>query len=567
MKSRLKEGQTAKGAEILCEMLLREGVDIIFGYPGGAIMPTYDALPDFPRLKHILVRHEQGAAHAAEGYARATGKPGVCLVTSGPGATNLVTGLADAMMDSVPLVCISGQVASHLIGGDAFQETDVIGVTTVITKHNYLILDPQEIAQTVKEAFHLAGTGRPGPVVIDIAKDVQSKETVFHYPEKLNLPGYNPNIQGNFTQLKKAADLINQSKKPMILAGHGVLISRAEKELLALSEKAHIPITTTLHGIGTIPRNHKNYAGMLGMHGNLGPNKNTNQADLLIALGMRFDDRVTGNLAHYAKKAKIIHIDIDPAELNKNVRADIPIVGDLKNVLTDLLPMIEKNTHTDWFKTFKEFDAIEMQKVIKPEIYPKGQIKMGEVIHNISQITKGQATIVADVGQNQMFAARYYDYIYPNSYITSGGLGTMGFALPAGIGVKLGAPQKEIWVIVGDGGFQMTMQEMMTIVAENIDLKIAILNNNYLGMVRQWQELFYDSNYSETHMKNPDFVALANAFGMKGEKVTERKDIGLAIKRARRHKGPYLIEFVVETEANVFPMMPAGAAVDDIRIE
>ncbi len=568
MKTQLKNGQKATGAQILCEMLTREGVDIIFGYPGGAIMPIYDALSQFPNLRHILVRHEQGAAHAAEGYARVSAKPGVCFATSGPGATNLVTGLADAMMDSIPLVCITGQVASHLIGGDAFQETDVVGVTTVITKHNYLITDPDDIAQTVKEAFHIARSGRPGPVVIDIAKDTQSKETIFRYPDTLDIPGYNPTRAGNMQQIKKAAQLINSSKKPLILSGHGILISQAEKELQLLSLRAHIPVSTTLHGIGTIPKDSPNYVGMLGMHGNVGPNKATNQADLLIALGMRFDDRVTGNLAYYGKQAKVIHIDIDPAELNKNVPADIPIVGDVKTVLTSLLPLVHRARHEEWFSFIRSFEKDEMEKVIQKEVYSSsGKIKMGEVIHTISTLTKGEATIVADVGQNQMFAARYYNYKRPNSYITSGGLGTMGFALPAGLGAKVADPKQEVWIVVGDGGFQMTMQEMMTIVSENIAVKIAILNNHFLGMVRQWQELFFDRNYSETRMKNPDFIMLAHAFGMKAQKVTKRQELKRAIVEARAYKGPYLLEFDVETEANVFPMMPAGAAVDDIRME
>lgn len=567
-KIRLLEGQKATGSEILCECLMRLGVDVIFGYPGGAIMPVYDALLQYPKLKHILVRHEQGAAHAAEGFARITGKPGVCMVTSGPGATNLVTGIADAMMDSVPIVCISGQVASHLIGGDAFQETDVVGVTSMITKHNYLITKPQEIAEAVVEAFHLAGTGRPGPVIIDIAKDAQFGITEFVFPKKLNLPGYKPTVEGNIHQVKKAAEIINQSKKPMVLAGHGVLISSAMMELTDFAEKGNIPVTTTLHGISCIPRTHPCYAGMLGMHGNLAPNKCTNEADTLIAVGMRFDDRVTGKLSAYAPQAKVIHIDIDPGELGKNVKPDVPIVGDVKHVLKQLIPFIKKQNRQEWFARFKYFDGLEYEKVIKKEVYPtKGQLKMGEVIHQLSQETKGEAVIVSDVGQNQMMAARYYQFKKPHTYITSGGLGTMGFAVPAAFGAKVGKPDREVWAIVGDGGFQMTIQELATIAQEKVPVKIAILNNNYLGMVRQWQQLFFDKKYSEVYLHNPNFMKLCEGFGIQSEKVETREDVSPALKRARNHAGAYVIEFVVETEANVFPMMPAGAAVDEIRLE
>lgn len=569
MKTKLKEGQKATGAQILCEMLLREGVEVIFGYPGGAIMPVYDALLSYPELHHVLVRHEQGAAHAAEGYARVKGKPGVCLVTSGPGATNLVTGIADAMMDSVPIVCLSGQVVSSLIGNDAFQETDVVGITSMITKHNYLILKPEEVAPVIKEAFYLANSGRPGPVMIDIAKDAQFNTCDFFYPKEVNLPGYHPTIEGNIRQIEKAAQLINQSQKPLILAGHGILISQAEEELILLAEKAQIPVATTLHGISSISQFHPCYVGLLGMHGNLAPNKCTNEADLLIALGIRFDDRVTGRLDAYAPQAHIIHIDIDPAELNKNVKADIPLAGDLKHVLLRLLPLIKKvRNRKAWFQRFKEYDKIEFEKVIKEEIYPKeGQIKMGEVVRAISDETKGEAILVADVGQNQMMAARYYQAKFPNSFITSGGLGTMGFALPASMGAKLGRKEKEVWVIVGDGGFQMTMNQLATIEEENIEVKIAILNNNYLGMVRQWQHLFFNHKYSEVFLKNPDFVKLCEGFRIKAEKVEKREEIIPAIKRSRKHKGPYVIEFVVKTEANVFPMMPPGAAVNELRLE
>lgn len=556
------------GAEILCESLLKEGAEVIFGYPGGAIMPVYDALLKYPKLRHILVRHEQGAAHAAQGYARATGKPGVCLVTSGPGATNLVTGLADAMMDSTPIICISGQVASFLIGNDAFQEADVVGITTMITKHNYLILHPNEVALVVKEAFHLAATGRPGPIMIDITKDAQSNLSDFKYPTDINLPGYKPTVKGNPYQIQKAAHLINQSRQPLILAGHGIIISAAEKELAHLAKKANIPVATTLLGISCIEQNNSCYVGLLGMHGNLGPNKCTNEADVLIALGVRFDDRVTGRLSGYAPQAKIIHVDIDPAELSKNVKADIPIVGDIKHILTQMIPLIKKSCHDEWFSQFAKYYQIEFDKVISTETNPtKGQIKMGEVIKTLSDQTKGKALIIADVGQNQMITARYYHFKKLDRFITTGGLGTMGFALPAAMGAKIGRPQDEVWAIMGDGGFQMSMQQMATIEEEKINIKIIILNNNYLGMVRQWQHLFFNHQYSEVFLKNPDFIRLAEGFRIPAEKVKERENIISAIKRARRHKGPYLIEFEVETEANVFPIMPSGAAVDEMRLE
>lgn len=558
----------ATGAQILCETLIREGTDVIFGYPGGAIMPVYDALLDYKEIHHILVRHEQGAAHAAQGYARATGKVGVCMVTSGPGATNLITGLADAMMDSVPIIGISGQVVSSLIGGDAFQEADVIGITSMITKHNYLILKPEEIAKTVKEAFYLANSGRPGPVMIDITKDAQFNSCRFHYPQKIYLPGYNPTIEGNLKQVKRAAEIINAAQKPLILSGHGILISRAQKELAELAQIADIPVATTLHGISSISRDNPCYVGMLGMHGNISPNKCTNEADVIIALGMRFDDRVTGKLASYAPTASIIHVDIDPAELGKNVSADIPIVGDVKHVLSQMLPFIKKGEHQKWFARFKEFDRIEEEKVIKKEIHPSsGKMKMGEVVKLISDETHGEAIIVADVGQNQMFTARYYHYKKPDSFITSGGHGTMGFALPAAMGAKMGKPGEEVWAIMGDGGFQMMMQQLATIEEEKIDIKIVILNNNYLGMVRQWQDLFHSKRYSEVFLKNPDFQKLCEGFRITAEKIEKREDAVSAIRRARKHKGPYLLEFLVETEANVFPMMPSGAAVDELRLE
>lgn len=556
------------GAEILCESLLREGVDVIFGYPGGAIMPVYDALTKYPQLRHILVRHEQGAGHAAQGYARVTGRPGVCMATSGPGATNLITPIADAMMDSVPIVCITGQVAAHLIGTDAFQETDVVGITSVISKHNYLITSPKEIAEAIKEAFHIANTGRPGPVVVDIAKNAQIEKAEFTYPIKLNLPGYNPTLEGNILQIKKAAELINNAKKPQILAGHGVLISHGEKELMELAQKADIPVTNTLHGLSSFPRNHRLFAGMLGMHGNYGANMCSQEADVLIAIGMRFDDRVTGRLSHYAREAQIIHIDIDPAEQGKNVKADVPIVGDAKRVLAALIKYVKRDSHTAWLERFEMYDKKEKEKVTDREVYhPTGGLKMGEVVKAISDATKGEAIVIADVGQHQMITARYYECKLPDSFVTSGGLGTMGFGIPAGMGAKVGRPEKEVWSIAGDGCFQMTLQELITIAQEQIPLKIAILNNNYLGMVRQWQELFFESRYSHVYLKNPDFVKITQGCGILAEKVTKREEIKAAIDRARKQKGPYLIEFVCEKEENVFPMIPSGASVSEIRLE
>lgn len=556
------------GAEIICESLLKEGADVIFGYPGGAIMPFYDALTKYPQLRHILVRHEQGAGHAAEGYARVSGKAGVCVATSGPGATNLITPIADAMMDSVPIVCITGQVAAHLIGSDAFQETDVVGITSVVCKHNCLVTRAQDIPAAIKEAFHISTTGRPGPVVVDIAKNAQVEAVEFVYPESVDLPGYKPTLEGNPIQINKAAELINAAKKPQILAGHGILIAHAEEALIALAEKADIPVTCTLHGLSCIPRSHPKFAGMLGMHGNYSANLCSQEADLLIAIGMRFDDRVTGKLSEYSKQAKIIHIDIDPAEQGKNIRADVPIVGDAKRILDRLLPLVNQATHPEWFAKFRELDAIETEKVINREVnHPTGQLKMGEVVKTISDLTDGNAVIVADVGQHQMIAARYYQFQKPDSFITSGGAGTMGFSLPAGMGAKVGRPDREVWVVVGDGSFQMTLQELITIAQDKIPVKIAILNNNFLGMVRQWQELFFDNRYSQVNLKNPDFVKLSEACGIPAAKVSKREEMKEAIEKARATDGPFLIEFVCETEENVFPMIPAGAAVKDIRLE
>lgn len=559
------------GAEALIKSLLEEGVDIVFGYPGGAIMPVYDALYDYQKeLHHVLVRHEQGAAHAAEGYARISGKPGVCIATSGPGATNLVTGIADAMIDSVPIVCITGQVASHLVGTDAFQETDIIGITVPITKWNYQVTDPQEIPEIVAKAFYLARTGRPGPVLIDITKDTQTKKMNYSYKKVTSMTSYQPTTIPHIMQIKAAAKLLNNAEKPYMLIGHGVLIAKAEQEVKELVKKADIPVASTLHGLSSMESDNPRYVGMLGMHGNYGPNMLTNEADVILAVGMRFDDRVTGRLSDYATQAKIIHIDIDPAEINKNVKAEIPIVADAKNALQALLPYIKEKKHTAWHKEFAGYHKKEYAKIIMQDKHPlldDKQPKMAEVIHMLSRKTKGDAIIVADVGQHQMITARYSLFNKPDSFVTSGGLGTMGFALPAAIGAKFARPERQVVAVVGDGCFQMTMQELITIAQEKIPVKIIILNNNFLGMVRQWQQMFYEKRYSFVELKNPNFIMIAKGCGIKAEKVDERKDMPQALDRMLKAKTPYLLEIVVEKEENVFPMVPSGASVEEIRLE
>jgi acetolactate synthase-1/2/3 large subunit len=548
--------------------LVQLGVKTIYGYPGGAIMPVYDALYDYTdKIRHILVRHEQGASHAAEGEARITGKPGVCMATSGPGATNLVTGIADAMMDSVPMVAITGQVASHLLGTDAFQETDIIGITTPITKWNYQVTSPDEVVEVVVKAYKIANEGRPGPVLIDITKDAQMGMTEYEFPKDIKIDGFQPVTAPNPRQIQFAAEMLNDAKKPLMLVGHGILISHASKELVEFSEKSAIPVASTLHGLSAFPTGHKNYVGYLGMHGNYSPNMLTNQADVILAVGMRFDDRVTGRVSDYAKHAKVIHIDIDPAELNKNIKAEIPIVADAKPALVALSKYIKKVDHSKWIQEFKTMDKDEYEKVIKHDLNPgKGQIKMAEVVNMISEKTKGEAIIVPDVGQHQMVAARYYKFAKPDSFITSGGAGTMGFSLPAAIGAKVAAPKREVVAVIGDGGFQMTMQELMTISQEQLPVKIIILNNNFLGMVRQWQQLFYEKRYSFVDMTNPDFVKMAEACFIDAEKVTDRKDLDKALNRTLQSKKPYLLEVVVEKETNVFPMIPTGASVDEVRL-
>jgi acetolactate synthase I/II/III large subunit len=548
------------GAQILCESLIKEGVEVIFGFPGGSVLPLYDTLPQYPQLRHILVRHEQGAAHAADGYARATGKEGVCLATSGPGACNLVTGIANAHLDSSPVIAITGQVARPFIGKDAFQEIDITGITVPITKHNYLVLKAEELATVVKEAFHIARTGRPGPVLIDIPRDVFVEEANFHYPEKVKISGFKPVVQGHPAQIKKAAKLINESQKPVILAGRGVIISGAFPELKELAEKAQIPVITTLLGIGCFPEDHILSLGMIGMHGMAYANMAVSSADLVIAIGMRFDDRATGKVSGFAPHAQIIHIDIDPAEIGKNVRVDIPIVGDVKNVLSELNKHVEVQTHVDWVAQVEEWRRDHPVVVIRETdaLLPQYVIRM------IYEVTKGDAIIVTGVGQNQMWAAQHFWYNKPNTLISSGGLGTMGFELPAAIGAKVGKPDETVWAVAGDGGFQMTIQELATAAQENIAVKIAIINNGFLGMVRQWQELFYKKNYVATPLSNPDFVKVAEAYGIPGLRVTDKKLVVAAIQRAIEHDGPFLIDFVVEPEENIYPMVAPGCSLAEI---
>ncbi len=557
------------GSEAVIRSLIAEGVETIFGYPGGAIMPIYDALYDFQdQVHHILVRHEQGATHAAQGYARASGKVGVVFATSGPGATNLVTGLADAHMDSTPMVCITGQVAAHLLGTDAFQETDVIGITMPITKWNIQVTRAEDIPGAIAKAFYIARNGRPGPVLVDITKNAQVSKMDFEYKKCEYIRSYRPVPELQEEEVEAAAALINSAKKPYILCGHGVLIANAEKELIALAEKAQIPIASTLLGLSAVSVDHPLYVGYLGMHGNYGPNIKTNECDVLIAIGMRFDDRITGEVSSYARQAKVVHIEIDAAEINKIIKADVAVHADAKAALQALLPKIQEQRHDEWLQGFKEADRLEEEKVTRRELYPaEGQLKMAEVIRLISEKTGGHAILVTDVGQHQMIASRYYRFQDPNTNITSGGMGTMGFALPAAMGAKVGTPEKEVVAIIGDGCFQMTLQELGTIYQSEIGVKIVILNNNFLGMVRQWQQLFFDKRYSSTEMINPDFVQIAKGFYVPGKKVTERSEIEAAVEEMIQHKGAYLLEVVVEKEDNVFPMVPAGAPIANIRLE
>jgi len=548
-----------KGAQILAESLVREGVEVIFGYPGGAILPFYHYLPEYPHIKHILVRHEQAAGHAADAYARASGKVGVAVATSGPGATNLVTAIVNAQMDSVPMVVITGQVPRAMIGKDAFQETDVTGITLPITKHNYLVLKAADIPRVIKEAFYIASSGRPGVVLVDIPRDVLQEEAEFHYPESIDLPGYQPTIQGHVAQIRKAAELINRSERPLIIAGHGIILAGAYAELRELAEKAQIPVVNTLLGISNFPANHYLYQGMMGMHGMYHINMATNEADLIIGLGIRFDDRAMGRFGDFAPRAKIIHVDIDPAEIGKNVRCDVPIVGDVKHVLRVLNKYVQPGNHTAWLNWLDEM------RRRYPSLYipDDGRLWSTYVIKTIYDMTPQDACFTTGVGQHQMWAAQYFCRDKPNCFITSGGLGTMGFALPAAIGAKLARPDAVVWAIEGDGGFQMTMYELATCVENRIDVKIAVINNGYLGMVRQWQQLFYNNRYSAVALFNPDYVKLAEAYGIPGFRVSSREEVAPTVETALAYPGPALIEFQVEQEENCFPMVPPGAALSE----
>ena len=550
------------GAEIVCESLLREGVDVIFGLPGGAVLPLYGALSGYPQLRHILVRHEQAAAMAADGYARATGKVGVCTATSGPGATNLVTGIAGAQMDSIPMVAITGQVPRPAIGRDSFQETDITGITLPITKHNMLIMNVEDIALAVKEAFHIARTGRPGPVLLDIPKDVlMGERRPFVWPDSVNLPGYNPPGAADDIQISQACELINQAERPIILAGHGILISHAYAELRELAEKAQIPVVTTLLGISSFPTDHLLHVGMPGMHGMAYASLAIDKSDLLISLGMRFDDRVTGRISDFAPNAKVVHVDVDPSEFHKNVKATVPVLGELKQVLNQMLPQVERKTHLDWLQHVDTLRAEHPSLNIRQtdELLPQFVLKQ------LSDITKGEAIVVTGVGQHQMWAAQHYAFKEPNTLLTSGGLGAMGFEVPAALGAKVGRPEKVVWSIAGDGGFQMTMCDLATAVENNIDVKFAILNNGVLGMVRQWQDFFYEKDYFATvYTGNPDFVKLAEAYGITGIRVTEKTQVASAIQQAMDTPGPVVLDFVVKQDEHVYPMIPAGESVNEM---
>jgi acetolactate synthase-1/2/3 large subunit len=557
------------GSEAIIRCLIAEGVDLLYGYPGGAIMPVYDELYKFrDQIHHVLARHEQGATHAAQGYARISGKVGVAIATSGPGATNLITGIADAQIDSTPLVCITGQVASNLLGSDAFQETDIIGISTPVTKWNHQITKASQIPEVIAKAFYIARSGRPGPVLIDITKDAQFEEFDFSYEKCKGVRSYNPVPKTDIDDVKAAALLINSAKKPLIIWGQGVILSGAEKKLISVIEKAGIPSAWTILGASAVPTAHPLNVGMVGMHGNYAPNILTNECDVLIAIGMRFDDRVTGKLETYAKQAKIIHFEIDPAEVDKNVKTDVAVLGDAKDSLSKLLPLLKSNSHPEWRQQFKDLYDIEYKKVIKDDLYPtKEGLTMGEVIKEINIQTKGNAAIVTDVGQHQMIACRYAEFTTTKSNITSGGLGTMGFALPAAIGAKMSAPERDVVAIIGDGGFQMNIQELGTIFQQKVPVKIVVLNNEFLGMVRQWQQLFFDKRYASTEMINPDFIAIAKGYYIDAQKVTKRTDLKKAVAEMMASEGPYFLEVAVEKEDNVFPMIPSGASVSDVRLE
>jgi acetolactate synthase-1/2/3 large subunit len=572
IKSQEKSTKTTErisGSEAIVRCLIEEGVDILYGYPGGAIMPVYDELYKYQdKIHHVLTRHEQGATHSAQGYARISGRVGVAMATSGPGATNLITGIADAQIDSTPMVCITGQVPSHLLGSDAFQETDIVGISTPVTKWNCQVTRAEDIPEALAKAFYIAKSGRPGPVLIDITKDAQFNEFDFSYEKCTHVRSYKPVPETDISKVEEAAKLINAAKKPLIVWGQGVILGEAEEELKAVVEKAGIPAAWTILGASAIPTSHPLNVGMVGMHGNYAPNVLTNECDVLIAIGMRFDDRVTGSLNTYAKQAKVIHFEIDPAEIDKNVKTDVAVLGNSKVSLDLLLPLLEQNSHNEWHQKFKDLYEIEYEKVIKNDLYPtKEGLTMAEVLKEINIQSEGKAAIVSDVGQHQMIACRYADFNVTKSNITSGGLGTMGFGLPAAIGAKMAAPDREVVSISGDGGYQMTIQELGTIFQQKAAVKVVVLNNDFLGMVRQWQQLFFDKRYASTEMVNPNFVAIAEGYYIKARKVTKREDLAEAVAEMMQSKEAYFLEVCVEKEDNVFPMIPSGASVSDIRLE
>ncbi len=567
-KEEIKTNVTVSGAEAVVKCLLAEGVDILYGYPGGAIMPVYDELYKYKdKLNHVLTRHEQGATHSAQGYARATGKVGVAMATSGPGATNLITGIADAQIDSTPMVCITGQVASHLLGSDAFQETDIVGISTPVTKWNYQITKASEIPEIFAKAFYIARSGRPGPVLIDITKDAQFEQFEFSYEKCTSVRSYKAIPELNIEAVKEAANLINEAKKPFVIWGQGIVLGEAEEEFKEFIEKAGIPSASTLLGLSALPTKHPLHVGMVGMHGNYGPNKLTNECDVLIAVGMRFDDRVTGDLSRYAKQAKVVHFEIDPAEIDKNVKANVAVLGNAKETLKTILPFVKENMHKEWLQEFRDYDATEFDKVIKKDLYPtKEGLTMGEVIKEINKASQGDAIVVTDVGQHQMVACRYAEFNQTKSNITSGGLGTMGFALPAAIGAKMGAPEREVVAVIGDGGYQMTIQELGTILQTKAAVKIVVLNNEFLGMVRQWQQLFFDKRYASTEMTNPDFVAIAKGYHLKANRVTKREELENVVQEMMQSEEAYFLEVCVEKEDNVFPMIATGSSVSEVRL-
>lgn len=569
IEAKIQKTMKISGAEAIIHCLLAEGVETIYGYPGGAIMPVYDELYKFQdRLTHILTRHEQGATHAAQGFARVSGRVGVAIATSGPGATNLVTGLADAQIDSTPMVCITGQVTRQLLGSDAFQETDIIGISTPVTKWNYQVTEAHEIPAVMAKAFYIAKSGRPGPVLIDITKNAQIEDLEFSYEKCTGVRSYKPVPKPNMTTIEAAAALINSAKKPFIVWGQGIILGKAEDELKQLVEKTGIPAAWTIMGVSALATDHPLNVGMVGMHGNYGPNLLTNECDVLLAIGMRFDDRVTGRLTDYAKQAKVIHFEIDPAEINKNVFADVAVLGNSKETLGLLLPLLKANKHEAWHNIFKEKYQIEFDTIIKNDIHPtKKGLTMGEVIEEINLASNNKAVIVTDVGQHQMIACRYAKFSQTKSNITSGGLGTMGFALPAAIGAKMGAMDREVVAIIGDGGYQMTIQELGVIFQHNIPVKIVVLNNDHLGMVRQWQELFFEKRYASTVMVNPDFVKIAEGYSIEAKRVSERTNLKATIQEMMASKNPYFLEVKVEQEDNVFPMIPSGASVSEIRLQ